>query len=240
MDEKSSDPHTAPSQQAVFRGEAVYIRGNVRTGLVTLLLFLPASTTAAQTTAGSPPQAPPVPEWSFRVAAATYIFKDDDNYIQPTITADRGALHLEARYNYEDMRSVSGFVGWNFAFERAVTVEVTPIFGAVVGDTDGIIPGVELTVSFRRLEFYSEGEYVIDLHRERRRFLYNWSELSVWATDWLRAGLVTQRTNTFFRPRDIQRGPLVGLAAGRFEGALYFFNPGSDDYYYVASIGMSF
>jgi hypothetical protein len=199
-----------------------------------LACLLRGATALAQ----APPPSPP--EWSFRVAAAAYVIKDDDNYVQPTFTADRGALHLETRYNYEDLKSVSGFVGWTFAIERAVTFEVTPMFDAMTGDTDGVIPGVELTLSLRRLEFYSEGEYVIGLTRPKRHYLYNWSELSVWATDWLRAGLVTQRTNAIRLPRDIQRGPFIGVAAGRFEGAAYFFNPGSDDFYFVASVGISF
>ena len=212
----------------------------MKPALLALACFWPGAIALSQTSSGAPQATPAPPEWSFRIAAATYVIKDDDDYVQPTFTADRGALHLETRYNYEDLKSVSVFVGWSFAIERAVTFEVTPIFGGVAGDTDGVIPGVELTLSFRRLEFYSEGEYVIGLNRPKRHYLYNWSELSIWATDWLRAGLVTQRTNTIRLPRDIQRGPLVGFAAGRFDGAVYFFNPGSDDYYYVGSVGISF
>src|SRR5262245_33414105 len=188
----------------------------MKPALFALACLCPGAIAFAQVAQPSPPStvgqaSPSSPTWSFRLAAATYVIKDDDNYVQPTFTADRGALHLETRYNYEDLKSVSGFVGWNFAIERAVTFEITPMVGAVTGDTDGVIPGVELTLSFRRLEFYSEGEYVIGLNRVKRRYLYNWSELSLWATDWLRLGLVTQRTNTIRLPRDIQRGPLVGF-----------------------------
>ena len=93
------------------------------------------------------------------------------------------------------------------------------------------------------VSIYSEGEYVIATGRRSNRFLYNWSELSLWATDWLRAGMVTQRTRifrTFRTTRDIQRGALVGVAGSRLEGVFYLFNPGSDDHYYVASISVSF
>ena len=58
----------------------------------------------------------------------------------------------------------------------------------------------------------------MDVDQSRNRFLYNWSEVSVWATDWLRAGLVTQRTRTLRLPRafqrDIQRGVLAGVSSG--------------------------
>ncbi len=213
----------------------------VRFGLL-LFLLSPPAIAFAQTPTGAPaqPATPPAPAWTFRTAVAGYIFKEDDDYLQPTFAADRGALHLETRYNYEDLTSVSGFAGWNLAWGRALKLEVTPMFGAVVGETDGVIPALELTLSFSRIEFYVEGEYVVNLNRGRNNFLYSWSELSVWPTDWLRAGLVTQRTNTARLPREIQRGLLAGVAVGRFEGAAYFFNPGSDDRYYVVSVGVSF
>lgn len=182
--------------------------------------------------------------WSVRAAAATYFLPDDDNYVQPTVAVDRDALHLETRYNYEDRNSLSAFIGWNFEVGSKVKLELTPMFGGVVGDTNGVIPALELTLSVSRLEVYSEGEYVVDVDHARNKFLYNWSEISVWATDWLRAGMVTQRTRTLRLPkkfqRDIQRGVLAGVSIGKIEGAFYLFNPGSDDSYVVASVGVSF
>jgi len=171
-----------------------------------------------------------------------YHFDDDEDYAQPTVAADRGPLHVEARYNYEDRNSTSAFAGLNFDVGSSVKLELTPMFGGVAGDTEGVIPALALTLSFLRFEFSSEAEYVIDLNRERDTFLYNWSEFSLWPTDWLRAGLVVQRTRTFtrFRTRDVQRGFLTGVAAGWLEGAVYVFNPGSDDQYVVASLGVSF
>jgi hypothetical protein len=67
-----------------------------------------------------------------------------------------------------------------------------------------------------------------------------WSELSLWPTEWLRFGVVTQRTRVYQTERDIQRGLLVGFTWRRVEGALYFFNPGSDDHFAVVSVGFSF
>jgi hypothetical protein len=212
---------------------------------MTLVLCSAALTASAQTPQ-SPPDAsaPSAPTWSARASVATYILPDDDNYVQPTVTADGDALHLEGRYNYEDRHSFSGFVGWNLEAGSKVKLEVTPMFGGVVGDTNGVIPAIEATLSFSRFEAYSEGEYVIDVDNHDDRFLYNWSEVSVWATDWLRAGLVTQRTRTFLVPqhseRDIQRGLLAGVSIRKVEGTFYLFNPGSDDYYVVASISLSF
>ena len=180
------------------------------------------------------------PAWSLRASAATYVLPNDDDYVQPTVAVDGGRLHVEGRYNYEGRRSVSGFIGVNLEFGQAVTLRLTPMFGAVVGDTDGIIPALELDLTWKRLELYSEGEYVIDVNHFSDRFLDNWSEVSIWMTEWLRAGLVTQRTRVYRTPLDIQRGLLLGVTVSKVEPVFYFFNPASDDSFFVASIGVQF
>jgi hypothetical protein len=69
-----------------------------------LAVVLAGGTADAQATAGAPAAAAPVAErlWSFYASASTYILPDDPDYVQPAITADRGWLHLEGRFNYED------------------------------------------------------------------------------------------------------------------------------------------
>ena len=104
----------------------------------------------------------------------------------------------------------------------------------------GIVPALELDLAWKRLEFYTEDEYVIDVIHPRDRFFYSWSETSVWITDRIRTGLVTQRTRVFHEPHDIRRGLLLGATLAKFEGAVYFFNPNSNDRFYVASIGVTF
>jgi len=180
------------------------------------------------------------PTWSLRAAGATYFLPDDDDYVQPTVAVNRGPLHVEGRYNYEDRRSVSSFIGWNLEFGQTVTLQLTPMFGAVAGDTDGVIPALEADLTWKRLEAYSEVEYVIDVKHVSDRFFYNWSEASAWMTEWLRAGLVTQRTRVRSTPLDIQRGLLLGVTISKVEPVLYFFNPGSDDRFFVVSIGVEF
>lgn len=211
----------------------IVIRTAARAGIMALVLLAWAQAVSAQT--ASPP-----PTWSFRLAAATYFLPDDEDYVQPTITADRGAVHLESRYNYEERNSLSAFAGWTFGFGQRFRLEITPMFGGVAGERDGVIPAIELSFTAGPVEFYSEGEYVIDVHDTSDRFLYNWSELSLWPAEWLRVGLVTQRTRVFNEPRDVQRGVLTGVSIGRFEGVAYWFNPGSADKYFVASFAMAF
>jgi hypothetical protein len=185
-------------------------------------------------------QPPAAAEWDIRVSAATYVLTDEDNYVQPTVTADHGALHLESRYNYEERRAVSAFVGWNARFGETTKLELTPMIGGVVGGVDGVIPALVADFSWRRIEAYAEAEFLIDVRDISSSFVYSWSELSVWPTERFRAGGVVQRTRVLRTPREVQRGVLVGAAASRVEGTVYYFNPGSDDQFLVVSIGIRF
>jgi hypothetical protein len=189
--------------------------------------------------AAGQPAPPPPPRWTFQIDVSTYIFPDDDELVQPTVAADRGALHLEARYADEDRRAFAAFLGRNFTFGKAVTLAVTPMAGVLIGRTDAVIPAYALTLGYCRLELYSEGDYVITIDDIKNRFLTNWTELSVSATDWLRLGFAAQRTRTFEQPRDVQRGVFAGIAFGRFDGAVYWFNPEDGAGYVIVSVGVT-
>ena len=126
--------------------------------------------------------------WSFSASASTYIVPDFQEYVQPTFTADRGWLHLEARYNYENLETGSAWIGYNFSGGKKLEWEFTPMLGGVFGDTTGIAPGYRLSLTYWKFEFSSEGEWVFDTGNSEDSFFYNWSELSVSPVDWFRFG----------------------------------------------------
>jgi hypothetical protein len=47
-----------------------------------------------------------------------------------------------------------------------------PIIGIALGNTDGVVPGMELDIAYKKLDYYSETEYVIDFDGEENNFLY--------------------------------------------------------------------
>src|SRR5204862_4586070 len=75
---------------------------------------------------------------SFSAYVSTYILPNDQEYVQPTLTADRGWLHLETRYNYENLETGSAWVGYNFGGGKKLEWEFTPMLGGVFGNTTGI------------------------------------------------------------------------------------------------------
>ena len=180
------------------------------------------------------------PAWEFSASVYTYFVPEDSNYAQPTLTADRDWLHLEARYNYEARDSGSAWVGYNFGGGETLSWELPPMLGAVFGATDGIAPGYKGLLGWRKLEFYSEGEYLFDAGDSTDSFFYNWSELSIAPLEWMRVGLASQRTRVYETEVDIQRGLLLGFNGDRWSLTGYAFNPDKDDTTYVVGATVSF
>jgi hypothetical protein len=202
----------------------------------------PATNAVAATTDDSPARArePTDKAWSFSASAYAYFVPDSREYVQPTFTADRDWLHLEVRYNYEDMETGSAWVGYNFGGGQKLSWELTPMLGGVFGNTTGIAPGYKGSLSWWKLELYSEGEYVIDTGDSSGSYFYNWSELTFAPVDWFRFGLVTQRTRAYETNREIQRGLLVGLSCKQVDLTTYVFNLDESKPTIVAAIGWSF
>lgn len=178
--------------------------------------------------------------WEFYSSASTYIVPDFREYVQPTFTADRGWLHLETRYNYENLETGSVWVGYNFSGGKKLEWEVTPMLGGVVGDTTGVASGYKLSVRFWKLELSSEGEFVFDTRDSEGSFFYNWTELSFSPVDWFRLGLVGQRTRAYQSDVDIQRGIFVGFTCKRVDFTTYVFSLDQGKPTWVLSVGVTF
>ena len=179
--------------------------------------------------------------WAFSATGMYYSFRDQDDFVLAVATADRGQLHLEARVNYEAIDSGSLFVGWKFSGGEKITYEVTPILGAVFGQMEGIAPGFEAAIGYGIVDFYMEAEYVRDLEVREDSFTYSWSELGFSPLEWLRFGLVGQRTTVYQSDRDIQRGFFAQVIYRKATLGVYVFNPDdSDNRFAVFSLGAEF
>ena len=154
--------------------------------------------------------------------------------------ADRGPLHLEGRYGYEDVDTLALFAGWTFGFGEQLRAELTPMIGAVMGDTDGFAPGLEADIGWKRLNFYTEAEYLFDNDDSDDDFFYSWSTLMFAFNDSLSAGLVAERSKIVDTDFSVQRGLAVQYAGAHVGFSVYAYNlDSSDDSYAVASVSFA-
>ena len=211
-------------------------------GVVVAALLIPSLCAAQEGAQHVPLQADASASgWAVGATGYYYALDDQSDYFSAIATANRDALHLEARYNYEALDSGSLFAGWTFSGGDVLSWAFTPILGAVFGSMQGIAPGFEASAAYGMVDFYTEVEYVRDLNAQDDSFTYAWSELAVSPLAWLRAGIVGQRSRVHESDRDIQRGGFAQLTSGRFTLGMYVFNPDdSDDRFMIVSLGATF
>src|SRR5271165_4962249 len=186
------------------------------------------------------PTATDTEPWEYSLTVDGYIISGEDGYASPTFTADHNWLHLEARYNYENIRTGSLWAGYNFSWGKTWQFAVTPMIGGVFGRTNGIAPGCEASLEYKKLTLSIDNEYVFDTTSKSGNFYYTWPQLTYKPLDWLKLGAVAQRTRAFQTKLDVQRGFLVGFKHKNLEFTTYVFNPGITDTSVVLEIGASF
>ena len=178
--------------------------------------------------------------WTFNLTIDGYVIPNGTSYVDPDFSADRSWLHLEARYNNENLRTGSVWVGYNFTAGKKLVLDVTPMIGGVFGRTTGIAPGCEASLTYKRLEVSITNEYVFDTKSKSGDFYNTWPQLTYSPRDWLQVGLVASRTRAFQTSLDVQRGFLVGVTHKNWESTVFVFNVGFTDPSVVLEAGWNF
>ena len=177
--------------------------------------------------------------WSHNLQANAYFMKDQFIFL-PIYAVNKDWLHLEARYNYEDLKTFSAWFGYNFSGGNKLQYTITPMVGGLLGNIKGIAPGLEFDLGFKRFGLYSESEYVIDLQGgKENNFYYNWTDLTFAPKDWIWFGLSSQRTRLYQTDLDIQRGLLIGGGKNWYELSGYLYNLGFDDPFFILSLSIT-
>lgn len=95
--------------------------------------------------------------WTVNAYIEGYYVPGEQGYVDPIFTADHRWLHLEGRYNYEDLRTGSIWLGYNVKFTSAdqnLGLTLTPMVGGVFGRTNGVAPGCEASLTYKKLGFW--------------------------------------------------------------------------------------
>lgn len=178
------------------------------------------------------------PEWDFGIETDFY-FTDPFVFL-PIFTADKSKLHLEIRYNYEDLKTVSAWIGYNISGGEEFEYLITPMVGGAAGRTNGIATGLEFTFNFIGFELYSESEYLFDFESKENNFFYSWTDFTYSPLDWLWVGLSGQLTGVYQTELEIERGVLLGVAYQNLEFTGYYYNAFSDDDFVMLALATEF
>lgn len=179
--------------------------------------------------------------WTYYLTLDSYLAANSTSFLSPIASADRKWLHLEARYNYKNLRTASFWAGYNFSRGDAWALSITPMIGGVLGRTSGVAPACEASLTYKsRLTAYIENEYVFDTTSKAGDFYYAWPQVAYNLTRWLQVGAVAQNTIVYSTAPNLQGGFLVGLIRKRWELTSYVFQPGTANTTVVLESGVTF
>ena len=212
--------------------------------IISLLSILVAFTSFAQKTTNDSLQTKTdtvsSSSWSFAAATYYYILPGEKNTTTILGYADHKALHLETRYNYEDRETGSVFGGYVFEAGNKLTVSLTPMIGIVFGNTNGIAPGLEASLAWKKFDFYSETEYVFDFDGKENNFLYTWTELAITPFRNFRTGISANRTRLYQSDLEVEKGIFIQYSFWKLTAGVHYFNPFSNDDFVIATLGIEF
>ncbi len=178
--------------------------------------------------------------WEYSLTTSGYIVPGGPSYVVPDLTADRGWLHLEARYNNEALKTGSLWAGYNISVGKKLVLDVTPMLGSVFGNLNGIAPGCLVTLTYKRAQLYASSEYVFSFQNRNANFFYTWNQITYSPLQWLQIGLASQRTRVYQTGLDVQRGVLAGVTYKKMNFTTTVFNFGWTTPTEVLALGFNF
>jgi hypothetical protein len=114
------------------------------------------------------------------------------------------------------------------------------MIGGVFGRTNGIAPGCEASLTWKKLNFSLANEYVFDDTSKSGNFYYAWPQVTYQVLNWLRVGAVAQHTKYYQMETTIERGFLVGFDYKRYQFTTYALNPGVSGQFVQLEVGVNF
>jgi hypothetical protein len=179
-------------------------------------------------------------EWQLEGLLYDYILPHEGDILMPILYVDWRSFHAEVRYNYEDMRTASVFAGYRLEAGEKLAFGATPMVGILFGNSSGLAPGLLLDLAYGKFDFYSESEYIVDFSGSENNYFYTWTELAFTPLENIRTGISANRTRLYQAELDVQKGLFAQCTFGKSTAGFHYFNPFTEDYFFVASLGFEF
>jgi hypothetical protein len=137
----------------------------------------------------------------------------------------RKGLHTELRYNYEERRTGSIYIGQQFRRDSTFSFAVTPMLGWVFGRYNGGSLGLNGDADYKGAYISFQSQYTVSKAGRDGNFFYMWGEIGYDATDWLYAGISSQVTSPYKERTLAEYGILVGFKIRKITVPFYLFSP---------------
>lgn len=144
--------------------------------------------------------------------------------------------HTEFRYNYEDVQTASLHFGKKISFPSIAGLEIIPLGGIIFGKLNGASLGTMVEVSFNKIYFSSEPQYVYSFRHNDQNYFYSWSELVYEFSRSIYGGIAMQHTKSHGEANFFEPGIVAAATVKNFEIPFYCFSPFSPNKNFVLGV----
>jgi hypothetical protein len=147
-------------------------------------------------------------------------------------------LHTEFRYNYEERKTASVYVGKNFSRDSALSYSITPMLGWVFGRYNGGSVALNADADYKKTFVSLQTQYTVSKDGAAGNFFYTWAEAGYQPVDWFYAGVSTQFTKVYKEKTAAEYGVLVGINIKKVTVPVYVFSPFSKERNFIVGINV--
>lgn len=158
----------------------------------------------------------------------------------PQLWMYAGDHYFEWRYNYEDINTLTWYMGRPFSNDEKLMYEIVPMAGISFGQTLGISFGLKLLAEYKGLSFTSEGQLTYDLKENANSFIYNRSDISYWFTDHFGIGTAHQVYAIFADQAKHKGGPMLSFSFHALDLQLAVLDFSKKEIFFYLGIGYTF
>ncbi len=144
--------------------------------------------------------------------------------------------YAEGRYNYEDVRTFSFYIGKTFSRSNTLSYSVTPLIGGAMGTFNGVSTGINMDFDYSNFFLSIQSQYSFSTDHRTDNFFYNWSELAYQPLKWLYGGVSVQHTRLYQAETIFEPGVLVGFSFRNLTVPFYTFAPFKKERYFMLGL----
>jgi hypothetical protein len=150
----------------------------------------------------------------------------------------RSNWYAEARYNYEENKTFSLYMGKNLSgTKKHLSYSLTPMIGGMLGQFKGGSAALNANLEYKKFFLSSQPQFTAFSGERDRSYIFQWSELGYELKPWLFAGVSVQQTYyTQSKTTCTEPGVLVGVTLGKWILPVYLFSPMSTSRYFVLGV----
>lgn len=147
-------------------------------------------------------------------------------------------LYTEFRYNYEERKTASVYIGKNFSRDSTLSYSITPMLGWVFGRFNGGSVALNADADYKKIFVSVQTQYTASKNGAAENFFYTWAETGYQPVDWFYAGVSTQLTKVYEEKAEMEYGVLVGFNIKKITVPVYVFSPFGNNRNFIVGVNI--